>query len=108
MDITNIKTFLRIPLYSFLCQLYSFICRVIQDLDFELLARIIDLRNSPNQTFYDIHLVEEWQLNGDLRQLFFFEMSKWFGNKLTVPPEIDHLLNPVAAINCEGRQDGEI
>src|SRR4030088_3527151 len=43
--------------------------RVIKDLNFQFLSRIIDLANRRQQSLDDVDLVIDWQLNSDHRQL---------------------------------------
>ena len=81
--------------------------RVVQHLDFEQLARVVDAAHRLDQAIGDVHLVVERQLDRDDRQS---DRAAAAAVGLLVPvPHVEvHEVVPVPAVNCEDDQDEEI
>ena len=80
--------------------------RVVEHLDFEQLARVVDAADRLDQPVGDVHLVVERQLNRDDRQ----RVERRAGLRLLVPVphvQVDQVV-PVPAVDGENDQDEEI
>src|SRR6266508_167469 len=104
MDIRNVEPRARISLYRGARNVHRFVSRIIQYLDLQTLAGIINLRHRSHQTLDHVHLVEERQLNGNRRQFAFRETALGFWRKLRIAPKFGYQLD---AINTIDREDAE-
>ena len=78
-----------------------FVSRVVEHLNLQLLARIVDCGNRFEQTIDDVQLVEEWKLNGDSRQFCFGESAAGPRDEFAITPEVDDLLDAISAVDGE-------
>ncbi len=80
--------------------------RVIEHLDFQQLARVIDAAHRIDQPIRDVHFVVERQLDGDSRQ----GTQRRERQRVLVPVphvQVDQVI-AVPPVNCENNQDEEI
>jgi len=79
---------------------------VVQDLDFQLLARVLDLAHGVDQTVDDVHFVVEGQLDRHDRQLVERTLGNWLF-VLVLHVEI-HQVIPVPSVHGQNQQDEEV
>ena len=101
MKIRNVETCARVLLDRRSRNVHRFVGRVIQHLDLQKFARIIDLGHRLDQTLDYIHLVKERKLYGDGWQIAFRELAPWLRWKLRIAPELGDQLNAIHAIDGE-------
>src|SRR5712691_3813862 len=99
VKVMNIETSSRILCNDGARDVDGLVGRIVQHLNLQTVARVIDLNHRFHQTLDDIHLVKERQLHADERQFFLRELAFRVGRKLRVPPELDDLLNAISAID---------
>src|SRR5713226_4904354 len=108
MKVMNIETGPRVSIDRRARDVDCLVGGIVQHLNLQTVARVIDLNHRLHQTLDDIHLVKERKLHGDARQFCFRELAFRLWRKLRVPPELDDLLNAIRAIDREDGQDAEI
>ena len=68
MEVLDVDAVRRLPPDGQLGDLAGFVGRVVQHLDFEQLARVVEAADGLDQPVGDVHLVVDRQLNRDDRQ----------------------------------------
>src|SRR5687767_2729869 len=99
MDVVDIETLRRILRHHSFRHFYGFVSRVVEDLDLELVARIVNRSHRLQQSIDDIQLVKERELDSDPRQLSFTEARLGLGDEIAIAPEVDHLLDAISAVD---------
>ena len=84
----------------------GFVGRVVQDLNFEQLPRIVEAANGLNQPVGDVHLVVNRKLNRDHRQRVERLRFGWLG--FLMPHVKIHEVGPMPAVHGQNAQDEEI
>jgi hypothetical protein len=79
---------------------------VVEDLNFQLVLRIVDPGDALDEALGDVHLVEHRELHGDLGQLC--ELRRGLGRAALVLPVEIQQLRAVKAVDGEDRQDSEV
>jgi hypothetical protein len=88
--------------------------RVVEHLDLQALGRVVHLRDRIEQARRHRRLVEERQLDRDVRQLVELGLARVgragdrLRDTLAVDPAEDHEVQAVQAVGREGQQDGEV
>src|SRR6185503_8149128 len=65
MMIDNVNTLIEVFVYRGRSDLLRVVGGIIQHLDLEQFSRVLELDHRVDQTFGDIHFVEQWELDGD-------------------------------------------
>src|SRR5215212_1290421 len=99
VNIVDIKTLRRILRYDCFRDLDCLICRIVENLDLQLVVRIVECGHGFEQTIYHVQLVKEWKLDRDSRQLRLGKSRAGMRYELAIPPEVDHLLDAIRAID---------
>ena len=102
------QTLLRILRDDRFGDLHCFVSRIVEHLDLELFARVVDFGNGFHQPIHDVHLVEERQLDGDARQLGFGESGAGPWDEVAIAPEVDDLLDAIGAVDGQRSENREI
>ena len=69
MDVLDVDALHRVTAHGQLRDLPRLVGRIVEDLDLQLLARVLDLAHRVHQAIDDVHLVVERELDGDDGQL---------------------------------------
>ena len=102
MHVLNIHAACSVPAYSQLSNLGRFVGRIVEDLDFEQLARVVHLADRIDQPVGDVHLVEDRQLDRDGRQ--YGQLRQRLGH---VPLVFHVKIHKVIAVPAVDGQDAE-
>ena len=106
MDVLDVDALHRVPPHRQLRDLPRLVGRVVEHLDFEQLARVVDLAHRVDQPIDDVHLVVERELDGDDGQL----VERAFRLRLLVLVlHVDvHQVIPVPSVHCEDEENEKI
>ena len=106
VDVLDVDALRRQPLDRQLGDAARLVGRVVQHLDFEPVARVLDGAHRVDQPIGDVHLVVERQLDRHDRERF----ERRAGFRLVVPvPHVQvHEVVPVPAVDGENDQDEEV
>src|SRR5689334_22301920 len=108
MDVMNVETLILILRDDCFGDAHCFVSRVVEYLDLELLAWVVDRGYGFQQAVDHVQFVEEWKLDSDRGQLSLGKISAGCRHKIFVAPEVDDLLDAVRAVNGERAENGEI
>ena len=108
MDVMNVETLRRVSRNRRARDARRLIRRIVEHLNLQTIARIVDLSYRLDQTLDDVHFVEERKLHRDVRQLTFRECAFRTGRELAVAPEIGDLLDAINSIDRQNSQDREV
>ena len=106
MDVLDVDALQRMPPHGELGDLPGLVGRVVQHLDLEPLARVLDLTDRVDQPIDHVHFVVERQLDGDHGQL----VERGLRLRLLVFVfHVDvHQVVPVPSVNGEDEEDEEV
>ena len=108
MDVMNVETLRRVSFNCSARDAHRLVRGIVEHLNLQTIARIVDLSYRLDQTLDDVHFVEERKLHGDVRQLTFRECAFRTGWKFAIAPEIGDLLDAINSIDRQNSQDREV
>src|SRR5215208_3256211 len=108
VNVVDIKTLRRILRHDCFCDLDCLIGRIVENLDLQLVMRIVDCGHGFEQTIYHVELIKEWKLDRNSRQLRLGKSSAGMRDELAITPEVDDLLDAIRAIDGERAKDREV
>ena len=106
MEVLDVDALRRVPPHRQLGDLAGFVGRVVQHLDFEQLARVVEAADGVDQPIGDVHLVVDRKLDRDDRQRVERRRLDWLG--ILMPHVKIHEVVAVPAVDGQNAQDEEI
>src|SRR5437868_2279519 len=83
------------------------VSRVVEHLNLELVARVVDCSYRFEQTIDDVQFIEKRELNGNQGQIGLGKSRARVRYETAITPEIDDLFDAVRAVDRERSEDGK-